>query len=134
MKNHLTRAATVAALGTGLTLATSTGTAQAATTPQESAPAAVTARASSCYSIPTVRYGSSGYYVYAFQRIYNRKARNIATSYAYPQIRADGSFGRSTRAAAQRMQYQYNLSTDGVVGPRTWAKLTSGTCNVRAYM
>lgn len=128
MGNYLTRTLTVAAVGAGLSLAMSTGTASAVQSSSADTSTQVSARAKTC-SIPTVRYGSSGYYVYAFQKIYNRQK-----SYMAPRIATDGSFGPGTVSAARGMQYKYNLSIDGVVGPRTWAAITKGTCNVRKYM
>jgi peptidoglycan hydrolase-like protein with peptidoglycan-binding domain len=39
------------------------------------------------------------------------------------KIRADGDFGRLTHRAVKRFQKRYRLKGDGVVGPRTMAKL-----------
>ena len=39
------------------------------------------------------------------------------------KIRADGDFGRLTHRAVKRFQKRYGLKGDGVVGPRTMAKL-----------
>lgn len=36
---------------------------------------------------------------------------------------ADGDFGNATKAAVVNYQYQNGLEDDGVVGPKTWAKL-----------
>jgi len=38
-------------------------------------------------------------------------------------IHADGSFGRLTERAVKEFQFTHDLPVDGVLGPRTWAKL-----------
>jgi len=37
----------------------------------------------------------------------------------------DGRFDRETESAVRRFQHQHGLQDDGVVGPLTWAALTS---------
>ncbi|KUJ68527.1 hypothetical protein ACZ90_18245 [Streptomyces albus subsp. albus] len=37
----------------------------------------------------------------------------------------DGQFGYRTDSAVRRMQEQYHLEVDGIVGPRTWSVLLS---------
>jgi peptidoglycan hydrolase-like protein with peptidoglycan-binding domain len=32
----------------------------------------------------------------------------------------DGRFGAKTKAAVNKLQQDYNLTVDGVVGPQTW--------------
>ncbi|MFB7784365.1 peptidoglycan-binding domain-containing protein [Streptomyces vinaceus] len=38
----------------------------------------------------------------------------------------DGAFGARTDSAIRRFQSAHNLTSDGVVGPRTWEKLLTG--------
>lgn len=92
----------------------------------------VSARTSSCTSIPTVRYGSSGYYVWAFQRIYNNYNKHGA--FGWPKVATDGSFGAGTRSAAVRLQGWLGLSKDGTIGPRSWAAMTDRTCDLKKYI
>ena len=41
------------------------------------------------------------------------------------QITTDGHFGPATQLAVMKYQAQQGLKTDGIVGPKTWAKLES---------
>jgi hypothetical protein len=56
---------------------------------------------------PTLRRGSSGESVRVLQE----------------KLFVDGVFGASTEAAVREFQRKHGLVVDGVVGPRTWAKL-----------
>jgi peptidoglycan hydrolase-like protein with peptidoglycan-binding domain len=60
---------------------------------------------------PWLRQGSSGEAVKELQQ-----ALGIA---------ADGVFGRLTERAVREFQFTHDLPVDGVVGPRTWAKLAA---------
>ena len=42
---------------------------------------------------------------------------------SYSQLKEDNSFGPATRAVVREFQRQVGLTPDGVVGPKTWAKL-----------
>jgi len=59
---------------------------------------------------PWLRVGSTGEAVKELQRALG--------------MYADGSFGRVTERAVREFQFTRDLPVDGVVGPRTWAKLT----------
>jgi peptidoglycan hydrolase-like protein with peptidoglycan-binding domain len=37
----------------------------------------------------------------------------------------DGKFGPNTEAAVRRFQRNHDIVPDGIVGPKTWAKLDS---------
>jgi peptidoglycan hydrolase-like protein with peptidoglycan-binding domain len=39
------------------------------------------------------------------------------------QLAVDGKFGPNTEAAVRQFQRDQNMVPDGIVGPRTWAKL-----------
>lgn len=68
--------------------------------------------------LPLLRRGAKGDDVRRAQQLL------MAAGYALPRYGADGSFGRETRAAVKRFQKDHRLTTDGVIGPLTWAKLT----------
>jgi LAS superfamily LD-carboxypeptidase LdcB len=64
---------------------------------------------------PTLRRGSSGLDVRFLQDRLNVSGEKLSV---------DGQFGGMTEAAVRRFQRASGLVVDGVVGPRTWAKLT----------
>ena len=53
------------------------------------------------------------------------KGDNVKKLQELLQITIDGHFGPATQLAVMKYQGQMSLDTDGVVGPKTWAKLTS---------
>lgn len=60
--------------------------------------------------------GSSGEEVKKLQRRLNELGYDLSV---------DGDFGENTEAAVEDFQEKNDLSVDGVVGPKTWAKLNS---------
>lgn len=68
---------------------------------------------------PTIRSGSKGEYV--------RKAQQMLKDRGYDLGRCgvDGDYGQATKKAVKQFQKDWGLTQDGVVGPKTWAKLTS---------
>ena len=66
-------------------------------------------------NLPTLRFGDSGNAVRVLQR--------LLSSNGYP-VRIDGNFGAVTETAVKAFQSQQSLVADGVVGPKTWQKLT----------
>ncbi len=67
-------------------------------------------------STATVRQGSSGASVRNLQQLLKNKGYNIAV---------DGQFGPKTKAVVLAFQKANGLVADGIVGPKTWAKLTA---------
>ena len=68
-----------------------------------------------------LREGSTGNSVRVLQAQLNR----IANDYpAIGKVSVDGSFGSSTTAAVRRFQNIFDLTADGVVGKRTWYKIS----------
>ncbi len=65
-------------------------------------------------SLPTLSFGNRGDAVRVLQRLLQ------ANGYT---VRVDGVFGALTEAAIKAFQNQRSLSTDGVVGQRTWREL-----------
>lgn len=65
--------------------------------------------------VVTVRLGSRG------TEVRNLQAELKAAGLLGGKI--DGVFGRQTLTAVKKFQAKYRLAQDGVVGPRTWAKL-----------
>ncbi|GAB3888024.1 peptidoglycan-binding protein [Terrabacter terrigena] len=65
--------------------------------------------------VVTVKQGSSGQAVVAVQKLLTHRG------YA---VTASGSFGSTTTTKTQAFQKARALTADGIVGPRTWAKLT----------
>jgi peptidoglycan hydrolase-like protein with peptidoglycan-binding domain len=68
-------------------------------------------------SQPTLRQGAKGAAVVTLQQRLRSAGYNIP---------ADGDFGPRTRAAVVAFQKKHGLAADGVVGPKTWAKLGAG--------
>lgn len=65
--------------------------------------------------MPVISFGSSGISVRALQKLL------IANGYGIP---IDGVFGPVTETAVKAFQNRRRLSTDGVVGHKTWWELT----------
>lgn len=61
---------------------------------------------------PTLKLGSTGEYVLAWQKFLNMSG--------YPCGIEDGIFGKNTRLAVIDYQRDHGLTADGVIGPRTW--------------
>ena len=64
---------------------------------------------------PTIKMGSKGPDVMNLQTILNSKGYSLVV---------DGEFGPSTQAAVNNFQRANGLTDDGIVGPKTWEKLT----------
>lgn len=63
---------------------------------------------------PTLKIGSKGDYVVIAQ------GRLVVAGY---DIVVDGNFGPKTKQAVIQFQKDHGLSPDGIIGPKTWAKL-----------
>lgn len=71
-----------------------------------------------CYvSLPVLRFGCDSEAVRAAQ--YLLQGRGFSVGF----WGCDGEFGKNTKSATQKFQYDRGLSPDGVIGPETWAKL-----------
>ena len=68
-------------------------------------------------ALPMLRKGSKGASVKALQILL------IGNRYSCGQYGADGDFGGGTESAVKKYQEDHGLDADGVVGPKTWAKL-----------
>ena len=79
-------------------------------------------------SQPTLNYGSTGTAVKQAQCEINWSLRNNKPSYytspitRYP-LTLDGIFGGDTRTQVHHFQSFAGISSDGIVGPQTWAAL-----------
>lgn len=80
-------------------------------------PAASTATVESVSALPQLSVGSKGATVEALQILL------IGNDCSCGECGVDGDFGSGTKAAVVKYQYQNGLEDDGVVGPKTWAKL-----------
>ena len=67
---------------------------------------------------PTLRQGSKGDLVQAMQELLAKAGSSLAV---------DGIFGSGTRSAVVAFQKKNGLEADGIVGPKTWAKLLEVT-------
>lgn len=63
---------------------------------------------------PTLKSGSTGFRVTVLQHQLKQRGKSLAV---------DGSFGPGTLSAVKSFQSGAGLSADGVVGPKTWAKV-----------
>ncbi len=66
--------------------------------------------------LPTLRFGDRGNSVRILQRLLITKR--------YP-INIDGDFGVLTETAVKAFQSRQGLTSDGIVGPRTWRALST---------
>ena len=69
-------------------------------------------------TLSTIRQGSRGALVtYAQEKLYSK---------LYPEVgTVDGIFGSKTAQAVRNFQRENGLVVDGIIGPRTWAVLSS---------
>lgn len=63
-------------------------------------------------SHPVLRAGSTGLPV--------RRLQSRMSAVGFDTGGVDGRFGAATEAAVKKLQQDFNLSADGVVGPQTW--------------
>ncbi|KAB8335590.1 hypothetical protein SD80_004625 [Scytonema tolypothrichoides VB-61278] len=72
---------------------------------------------------PLLQKGSKGPEVTRLQNLLNQadRKKNFGNP---PPLQVDGEFGGNTETAVKNFQKYYGLTIDGVVGPKTWAKLT----------
>ncbi|MCY1015804.1 peptidoglycan-binding domain-containing protein [Pyxidicoccus sp. MSG2] len=82
-----------------------------------SSAARTTPAAASAPSQPTLKRGASGPSVKALQQ--------ALAGAGFSPGAADGQFGPKTEAAVKAFQKAKGLVADGIVGPKTWAKLTA---------
>lgn len=68
-------------------------------------------------ALPMLRKGSKGSSVKALQILL------IGNNCSCGKYGADGDFGGGTESAVKKYQEEHGLDADGVVGPKTWAKL-----------
>jgi Glycosyl hydrolases family 25/Putative peptidoglycan binding domain len=71
--------------------------------------------------LPTLRQGSTGNDVRTMQGLL--VARGHPTAPGTSNLGVDGIFGQQTEAVVISVQRGWGLPADGVVGPKTWAKL-----------
>lgn len=69
---------------------------------------------------PTLRRGSRGEYVTLLQTMLVQRGYDIG------KWGADGSFGAATESAVKSFQKDHGLTSDGIVGEKTWDALESG--------
>jgi peptidoglycan hydrolase-like protein with peptidoglycan-binding domain len=63
-------------------------------------------------SHPVLTAGSSGLPV--------RRLQSRMSAVGFDTGGVDGRFGASTEAAVKKLQQDFNLTVDGIVGPQTW--------------
>ncbi|WP_055495373.1 peptidoglycan-binding protein [Streptomyces sp. TP-A0356] len=64
---------------------------------------------------PTISYGSSGPIV--------KQAQCELNGVIHAGLAVDGAFGRATENATKEFQMKCGLVKDGIIGPKTWARL-----------
>lgn len=67
---------------------------------------------------PTLRLGASGEITKCMQQLLK-----YVHGYDLGKYGCDGDFGNATKAAVKKFQKANNLTTDGIVGTKTWKKL-----------
>lgn len=65
----------------------------------------------------TIEYGSKSADVKILQDLLNSLLKPS------PNLKVDGNFGSRTDAAVKKIQAQFNIGIDGIVGPKTWQAL-----------
>lgn len=73
---------------------------------------------------PTLRRGDKGSYVTLAQTMLNNKGYDLGS------CGVDGDFGSATERAVKQFQKDHGLTADGVIGPKTWAKLDEQGTNL----
>lgn len=86
----------------------------------EAAPADVITDPEENMTYGTIRRGDKGPVVKYAQQLL------MKAGYDLPKFGADGQYGAETVAAVKAFQKKNGLSQDGIIGPRTWAKLLDG--------
>lgn len=76
---------------------------------------------------PTIRKGSKGEYVSLAQTMLINRGYNLEP------YGADGSFGAVTEKAVKTFQRDWDLTADGIIGPKTWAMLESSPAKQQTY-
>ena len=71
---------------------------------------------------PTIRQGAKGEVVVQLQTFLAKDGSNLEV---------DGIFGSGTASAVRAFQKRHGLAVDGVVGPKTWAKLLEVAGNIK---
>ncbi|MFF7889302.1 peptidoglycan-binding protein [Streptomyces sp. NPDC007896] len=64
---------------------------------------------------PTISYGSSGPIV--------KQAQCELNGVIGTGLKIDGAFGSATKSATKKFQAKCGLTKDGIIGPKTWARL-----------
>ena len=69
-------------------------------------------------SHPVLKAGATGLPV--------RRLQSRISAVGFDTGGVDGRFGAKTEAAVRKLQHDYKISVDGVVGPQTWRELEPG--------
>ena len=68
-------------------------------------------------ALPTLRRGDKGKYVTLAQ------TKLALRGYSLGPCGIDGDFGKATESAVKKFQRDWDLTADGIIGPKTWAML-----------